>query len=74
MGLGGGQRALLGRIGEGLEALGNTQKQLNYKADLPPLGNDPVCGDAWWGGVWWGGAWWGGAWWGGAWEGWCMVG
>lgn len=41
VGLGGAQRALMGRIGEGMQAFEEAQQQLNYKADLPHLGNDP---------------------------------
>ena len=42
VGFAGAQRALMGRIGEGLEASKEAKNQLNYKANLPVLGNDPV--------------------------------
>ena len=41
-GLGQAQRALLGTITSGLSAVGDAQGELEKRADLPPLGTDPV--------------------------------
>lgn len=41
-GLGQAQRALLGTIADGLTVMESTEAELQSKADLPPLGTDPV--------------------------------
>ena len=41
-GLGQAQRGLLGTIDGGLAAVGEAQEELQKKAELPPLGDDPV--------------------------------
>ena len=41
-GLGQAQRALLGTIADGLAAIDDSKSQLQSRADLPPLGTDPV--------------------------------
>ena len=46
-GLGQAQRALLGTISDGLSALGDAQGDLEQKANLPPLGTDPVSSVFW---------------------------
>lgn len=45
VGLGQAQRALLGTIADGLAVIDESQSQLETKAELPPLGTDPVCQD-----------------------------
>jgi len=41
-GLGQAQRALLGTIADGLAAIDESKVQLQTRAELPPLGTDPV--------------------------------
>jgi len=41
-GLGQGQRALLGTIADGLAVIDESKAQLQTRAELPPLGTDPV--------------------------------
>jgi hypothetical protein len=41
-GLGQAQRALLGTIADSLSIMENTHAELQSKAELPPLGTDPV--------------------------------
>jgi len=41
-GLGQGQRALLGTIADGLAVIDDSKAQLQTRAELPPLGSDPV--------------------------------
>jgi len=41
-GLGQAQRALLGTIADGLAVIDDSKAQLQTRAELPPLGSDPV--------------------------------
>ena len=41
-GLGQAQRALLGTIADGLAVIDDSKAQLQSRAELPPLGSDPV--------------------------------
>jgi len=41
-GLGQAQRALLGTIADGLSMIDESKAQLQTRAELPPLGSDPV--------------------------------
>jgi len=42
LGLGQAQRALLGTIADGLAAIDDSKAELQSRAELPPLGSDPV--------------------------------